>query len=351
MKNKNRFYKDIEKKINGKVIMVTGGTGSFGHEVVDKLTNFEPKKIIIYSRDEKKQFDMRNHYDDGRLEFIIGNVRDAEHVNAAMEDVDLVFHAAALKQVPACEFFPIEAVKTNVLGSNNVITSALKHNIERIVVLSTDKAAYPINAMGETKALMEKIMIAASRKAELHLTKKTVACGVRYGNVMCSRGSVIPYFINLIKQGKPMTATCLEMTRFMLPLRDAVDLVLFALTNGDNGTLFVRKAPACNIKTLIIALAKIFDYKGNSKVIGIRPGEKVHETLITREEFMRAKDVDDYFRIDPESDSLDYDKYFFKGTEFEKMHNEGYTSENTRQMDVEETIELLLSLKEVQASI
>ncbi|MBI3103848.1 polysaccharide biosynthesis protein [Candidatus Daviesbacteria bacterium] len=351
--------KDFSKKIkdkqslllHNKVILITGGTGSFGTAVVAKLLSFTPKRIIIFSRDEKKQFDMRNFYDSPLLKFVIGDVRDKESLDKVMSGVDYVFHAAALKQVPSCEFFPIEAVKTNVLGANNVIELAEHHNVERLVILSTDKAVYPINAMGMTKALMEKVMIAAARKISEANNKSTTLCGVRYGNVMYSRGSVIPYFVDLIKQGKPLAVTDLNMTRFLLPLPDSVDLVLFALTFGENGNMYVRKSSASTIEILAKALCKIFDHKTGIQEVGVRAGEKIHETLVSEEEFLRAKDLGDYYKIPSETQGLDYNKYFIRGREIEDGRLEPFTSENTRRLSLKETIELLMTLPEIQQEL
>ena len=282
----------VKKRIKGTTLLITGGTGSFGNTVIDKLLSLKPKRIVIFSRDEKKQFDMRNTYDDPILRFVIGDVRDRDSVATAMKGVDYVFHAAALKQVPTCEFFPIEAVKTNILGANNVLEAATAAGVRRVVILSTDKAVYPINAMGMSKAIMEKTMIAASRRLNEEGNARTTLCGVRYGNVLYSRGSVLPYFVELIKRNKVLTVTNSNMTRFLLPLADAVDLVLYALTNGKNSHLYVRKAPACTIETLAKAVCRIFSYEKGYKEIGTRAGEKVHETLITSLIFRRkAKDL------------------------------------------------------------
>jgi UDP-N-acetylglucosamine 4,6-dehydratase/5-epimerase len=336
-----------EKAIKGKTIFITGGTGSFGNAVVKKLLKMNPKKIIIFSRDEKKQFDMGNKYNDERLKFFIGDVRDKESVMNSMHGVDYVFHAAALKQVPNCEFFPIEAIKTNCLGANNVINSAIYHKVKRVVVLSTDKAVYPINVMGMTKALMERIMIAVSREKR----SKTILCGTRYGNVMYTRGSVIPYFINLIKQGKKLTVTNKDMTRFMMSLDDSIDLVLHALTNGKDGEIYVRKASSSTIGDLAESLADIFKHKKGIKEIGSRPGEKMHETLISKEESFRAEDHGKYYKINPEVSGMDYRKYYFEGKGNGLNLKEGYTSANTKRLSKNETKKLLLSLKEVKEEL
>ncbi len=336
----------MDQEINGKTILIPGGTGSFGTTVLERLLGLNPKKIVIFSRDEKKQFDLRNKHKDDRLEFIIGDVRDKERVAEVMRGVDLVFHAAALKHVPPGEFFPLELVKTNILGSAHVMQAAISQNVERVVILSTDKAVYPINAMGMTKALMEKTMIAYSRNQK----NDTVLCGVRYGNVMYSRGSVIPLFVEQIKQNKPITVTNKDMTRFMLPLPYSVDLVLYALTHGEPGDLFVKKAPACTVGTLVEALKALFKYDREIENIGTRGGEKTHETLISKEEMLRAEDKGDYYRIPPESKWLQYGKYFTEGVAA-TTNNEGYTSENTQRLSLQETIELLKTLPEIQEEL
>jgi len=338
---------DLAKKISGKTVLITGGTGSFGHTVTKGLLETGVKEIRIFSRDELKQEMMRIEYGNPKLKFYIGDVRDPDSVDKVMQGVDLVFHAAALKQVPSCEFFPIQAVMTNVLGSNNVIQAAIKHGVEKMVCLSTDKAVYPINAMGISKALMEKVAAAASRQ---NASGKTVVCSVRYGNVMCSRGSVIPLFINQIRQGKPITVTVKHMTRFMLPLRDAVSLVLFAFENGSHGDLFVRKAPACTIEVLAQAVKNIFKSDCEIKEIGIRHGEKIYETLLTMEELSRSDDMGDYYRVHLDDRDLNYTVYFTEGDK-EELKLEDYHSHNTRRMDVREMEELLLSLPEVQEEL
>lgn len=343
--------KNVKQIIANKTILITGGTGSFGHSVAETLLSYKPKQIIIFSRDEKKQFDMRNTFQNKVLKFFIGDVRDIDSVNHAMEGVDYVFHAAALKQVPSCEFFPTEAVKTNILGAANVLSSSIKYGVKRVVILSTDKAVYPINAMGMSKALMEKTMIAYARELNEKKYNKTTICGVRYGNVLYSRGSVIPYFIDLMKQKKPLTVTCGLMTRFLLPLRDAVDLVSFALTNGKNGHMYVRKAPACSMDILAQALVKIFHYAGGIKEVGIRAGEKLHETLLAEEERMRCRDVGLYYDIIPESQGLDYNQYYIDGNRVTKDDMKPFTSENTKQLSLEKTIQLLKTLPEIQKEL
>jgi UDP-N-acetylglucosamine 4,6-dehydratase/5-epimerase len=335
-----------KKNLDGKTILITGGTGSFGNAVAEKLLNeFNPKKVVVYSRDEKKQFDMGNKFNNKKLLLIIGDVRDKERLNYAMKNIDLVFHAAALKQVPSCEFFPDEAIKTNSLGAYNVMISAVNNNVEKVVVLSTDKAVYPINAMGMTKALMEKIMVALSREKK----SRTVLCGTRYGNVMYTRGSVIPFFVDLIKNNKPLKITDGEMTRFMMSLEESLDLVFYALANGSNGDIYVRKAPAATVNDLAQALVSVFQYKGGIQEIGIRPGEKKHESLISQEEAYRTKDCGNYFRIAPEAPEMDYRSYYFKGSH--SLPKEGYTSENTKRLSIPEIKKLLLSLDEIKKDL
>jgi len=336
--------------ITGKTILIPGGTGSFGEAVLGGLLKSDCKEIRIFSRDELKQEMMRIKYANPKLKFYIGDVRSKDSVNHVMGGVDLVFHAAALKQVPSCEFFPIQAVMTNIIGSHNVIDSAIENGAECVVCLSTDKAAYPINAMGMTKALMEKVAISATRMLPgIH----TRVCCVRYGNVMCSRGSVIPLFISQIKQNKPITITVPHMTRFLLPLKDAVDLVLFAFRNAEQGDLFIKKATASTIIDLVKALKNIFSSDVPEKVIGIRHGEKIYETLATREEMMRAEDMGDYFRIkldDRNLNYVNYGKYFTEGS-VEEVELDDYTSHNTQRLNVKEVEQLLLSLPEVQAEL
>ncbi len=341
----------VSKKIKGAVILITGGTGSFGNTVVGKLLQLKPKRIVIFSRDEKKQFDMRNKFDNPLLKFVIGDVRDKESVDRVMEGIDYVFHAAALKQVPTCEFFPMEAVKTNVMGTENVLSAARKHKVKRVVVLSTDKAVYPINVIGLSKAMMEKIMISEAKNFEEEGKKETVFCGVRYGNVLYTRGSVLPYFMNLMKQNKKLSVTHFDMTRFLLPLSQAVDLVLHALVYGENGYIYVRKSPACTLETLAQSMCEIFNYSPGFYAVGIRAGEKMHETLITQEEFIRAKSTGDYYKIPPESQGLDYNKYFYKGEKTDVKIITSYTSENTKRLTVKQTKEMLLKLPEIQSEL
>jgi len=338
-------YKDAFKD---KTILITGGTGSFGNAVVKRLLEYGAKKIIVFSRDEKKQFDMGNEYGNDKIRFVIGDVRDKDTIFHAMNGVNYVFHAAALKQVPNCEFFPWEAIKTNVLGAHNVIDAAILRDVERVVVLSTDKAVYPINVMGITKALMERTMIAISREKR----GKTMLCGTRYGNVMCTRASVIPYFINLMKLAKPLTVTDKNMTRFMMSLSQSIDLVLYALTNGKDGELYVKKSSASTVGDLAEVLAEIFNYDKGIKEIGVRPGEKMHETLISAEEAPRTEDCGDYYKINPEVPMMDYRDYYFKSREGgSKLPTEGYTSVNTERLSKEKLKELLLSLDEIKEEL
>ena len=333
---------------NGKTLLITGGTGSFGNAVLRRFLNSGVKEIRIFSRDEKKQDDMRHELQNPKVKFYIGNIRDRQAVDGVMTGVDYVFSAAALKQVPSCEFFPLEAVQTNVLGTNNVLESAIAHGIQNVVVLSTDKAAYPINAMGISKAMMEKVAIAKGRA--LGLGAPTTICCTRYGNVMGSRGSVIPLWIEQMKTGKPITITNPEMTRFMMTLDDAVDLVIYAWQHGDNGDLFVQKAPAATLTTLAQALKELYNSDTEVKVIGTRHGEKLYETLVTREEMAKAEDMGDYFRIPCDTRDLNYDKYFTEGSE--KINEiDTYNSHNTTRLDVEGMKALLKKLKIVREDL
>ena len=329
------------------VLLITGGTGSFGHAVLDRFLTTDIREIRILSRDEKKQDDMRHAYQKwnpqyaDKIKFYIGDVRDYRSIAPAFRGVDFVFHAAALKQVPSCEFFPMEAVKTNIIGSDNVISACVKNGVKKAVFLSTDKAAYPINAMGMTKAIMEKNVIARSRQM---LPGDPVLCLTRYGNVMASRGSVIPLFCQQIDEGKPLTVTNPDMTRFMMTLEDAVDLVLYAFKHGGQGDLFVQKAPAATIETLAQAILELKHSDLSTTIIGTRHGEKLFEVLVTAEEMMRAEDLPGFFRIPADNRDLNYDNYFSKGNpEFGKI--EQYTSHNTRRLNVEEMKQLLLKLK------
>lgn len=325
-----------------KTLLITGGTGSFGHAVLNRFMKSEEfSEIRIFSRDEKKQDDMRNLLNNPKVKFFIGDVRDRQSVDQAMAGVDYIFHAAALKQVPSCEFFPMQAVKTNVLGTENVLNSAINHGVEKVVVLSTDKAVYPINAMGISKAMMEKVMIASSR--DLGGNSKTTICGTRYGNVMASRGSVIPLFVKQIKEGKPLTITDPNMTRFMMTLEDAVDLVLFAFENGNNGDIFVQKAPAATIETLSKALIELYKSDSKINIIGTRHGEKLYEALVTREDMAKAEDMKEYYRIPADNRDLNYNRFFTEG-EKNISHVEDYHSHNTEQLDLNKMKELLLKL-------
>ena len=345
----SQINKTIEAKIKGKVILVTGGTGSFGNAVVSRLITLNPKKIIIFSRDEKKQHDMRNLYNSQILKFVLGDIREKDTIERAMLGVDFVFHAAALKQVPSCEFFPIEAIKTNVIGAHNVITTAIENRVKTLVILSTDKAVYPINAMGMSKAMMEKVMIADSRKIVEENNSHTTLCGTRYGNVLYTRGSVLPFFLEIMKKNEVLPVTNGAMTRFLLPLSQSVDLVLYAMINGKNGDMYVRKAPATTIEILAKAMCKIFDFKKGYKEVGVRAGEKMHEVLVSEEEMMRAQDQGDYYKIPPESQGLDYQKYYSIG---KKIHQiEPFTSANTEQLNFDQTVELLLTLPEIQEEL
>jgi UDP-glucose 4-epimerase len=336
MESNKSIFKD-------KVLLITGGTGSFGNRVLKRFLNSDIGEIRIFSRDEKKQDDMRRKYANDKIKFYIGDVRDLASVNNVMDGVNFVFQAAALKQVPSCEFFPIEAVKTNILGTDNVVNSAINHGVEKVICLSTDKAAYPINAMGMSKALMEKAAIARARTE----STKTTICVTRYGNVMGSRGSVIPLFYKLIEEKAPLTITNPNMTRFMMTLDDAVELVLFAFKNGRTGDLFVQKAPAATIETLAEAVCKFKGVPVNTKIIGTRHGEKQAETLVTREEMMRAEDLGNYFKIGMDDRDLNYGKYFEKGNKSIEEITE-YTSDNTARLDVDGMIKLLIKMGEIE---
>lgn len=330
-----------------KTLLITGGTGSFGNAVLNRFLNTDIKEIRIFSRDEKKQDDMRHRLQNPKIKYYIGDVRNKRSVDNAMLGVDYIFHAAALKQVPSCEFFPIEAVKTNVLGTQNVLDSAAEHGVKRVIVLSTDKAAYPINAMGISKAMMEKVAIAKARALG---DREPIICCTRYGNVMASRGSVIPLWIDQIKEGKPITITDPNMTRYMMTLEDAVDLVLYAFEHGKNGDLFVQKAPAATLTVLAEALKELYKANTEVKTIGTRHGEKLYETLVTREEMFRSEDMGNYFCIPADSRDLNYDKFFVEGQE-DISKVEDYHSHNTRRLDVEEMKELLLKLPEIREDI
>lgn len=323
-----------------KTLLITGGTGSFGNEVMRKFLRTDIREIRIFSRDEKKQDDMRKEYKNDTLRFYLGDVRDIASVKNAMHGVDYIFHAAALKQVPSCEFFPLEAVKTNVLGTDNVLTAAIEYGVKKVICLSTDKAAYPINAMGISKAMMEKVFVAKSRTVS---QDRTLICGTRYGNVMASRGSVIPLFVEQIKRGEPLTVTNPNMTRFLMSLEEAVELVLFAFENAHAGDILVQKAPACTIGDLAQAVKEVFHAPNEIKIIGTRHGEKQHETLLTREEYFAAEDMGGYFRIPADTRDLNYDKYFVEGSEELSLDRE-YNSGNTERLDVEQVKKKLLTL-------
>lgn len=329
-------------------LLICGGTGSFGNAVLTRFLNSDIKEIRIFSRDEKKQDDMRKYYNNNKIKFYIGDVRDPSSINSAMYGVDFVFHAAALKQVPSCEFYPMQAVKTNIIGTSNVIDSAVQHKVKKVICLSTDKSVYPINAMGMSKALMEKVAVS---KANEIASTNTIVCCTRYGNVMASRGSVIPLFINQIRNNKPITITDPNMTRFMMSLDEAVDLVLFAFTHGKSGDIFVQKSPAATMGLLAQAIRQLLNCPDHPiKIIGTRHGEKLHETLLTREEKVRADDLDRYYRVNPDSRDLNYNVYFEEGKEMISCATE-YNSENTYQLNKAELIQMLVELKEIQDDI
>ncbi len=325
--------------LDNKTLLITGGTGSFGNAVLKRFLNTNIKEIRIFSRDEKKQDDMRQFYRNDKIKYYIGDTRDKRSVDSAMHGVDYVFQAAALKQVPSCEFFPMEAVRTNVMGCENVLDSALEHHVKNVIVLSTDKAVYPINAMGMSKALSEKVMIAKSRNLN---GTGTVFCGTRYGNVMASRGSVIPLFIDQIKKGEPLTITDPSMTRFMMTLEDAVELVMFAFANGQQGDIFVQKAPAATILTLTHALKELYNSDSDIRIIGTRHGEKKYEVLVNREDMVKAEDMGDFYRIPADNRNLNYELYYSEGEDVSEI--EEYHSDNTERLDVEGTKKLLLKL-------
>ncbi|MDO9154343.1 MAG: polysaccharide biosynthesis protein [Paludibacter sp.] len=328
-----------------KILLITGGTGSFGNAVLKRFLNTDIKEIRIFSRDEKKQDDMRHALQNPKVKFYIGDVRDRRSVDGAMNGVDYIFHAAALKQVPSCEFFPIQAVRTNVFGTENVLDSAIQHGVKNVVVLSTDKAAYPINAMGISKAMMEKVAIAKAR--QLKDNALTTICCTRYGNVMASRGSVIPLWVEQMKAGKDITITDPNMTRFMMTLDDAVDLVLYAFKNGKNGDLFVQKAPAATLDVLAKSLVELYNSESQIRIIGTRHGEKLYETLVTREEMAKAENMGNYFRIPADNRDLNYDKYFIEGQE-EIAEIDDYHSHNTTRLDNNGMKELLMKLDMVK---
>ncbi len=334
---------DANQKLSGKTLLITGGTGSFGNAVLKQFIDSDIAEIRIFSRDEKKQDDMRHLFKNPKIRYFLGDVRDAYSIRPAMEGVDFCFHAAALKQVPSCEFFPMQAYQTNVVGTSNVIKCAAEQDIERFVLLSTDKAVYPINAMGMSKAMAEKVVRAASRD----ISGKTIPCITRYGNVMASRGSVIPLFVGQAKRGDDITVTNPKMTRFMMSLNDAVDLVLYAFLHGRSGDAFIQTAPACTLTDLADAIIRIFGSKSKVRLIGTRHGEKRAETLLTREEFATAEDLGEYYRVPLDGRSIDYDNFISSGDS--ELDNEyEYTSENTRQLNMDEVVELLLSIDYVK---
>jgi len=336
-----------DKMFRNKTLLITGGTGSFGNAVMKRFLDTDIKEIRIFSRDEKKQHDMRNRYKNDKIKFYIGDVRDIQSVKNAMHGVDYIFHAAALKQVPTCEFFPLEAVKTNVLGTDNVLTAAIEYGVKKVVCLSTDKAAYPINAMGISKAMMEKVFIAKSKTVD---PNKTLICGTRYGNVMASRGSVIPLFIEQIKSGQPLTVTDPSMTRFLMTLEEAVELVVFAFKHAEAGDIMVQKSPACTIRDLAQAVKELFNADNEIKIIGTRHGEKRYETLLTKEEYIKAEDMGNYFRVPADKRDLNYDKYFVEGDQKLSTEKE-YNSDNTERLTVEQIKEKLLQLDYIKGEL
>lgn len=330
-----------------KVLLITGGTGSFGNAVLQRFLSSDVKEIRIFSRDEKKQEDMRLSLKNEKLKFYIGDVRNYDSIYDALAGVDYVFHAAALKQVPSCEFYPLEAVRTNVMGADNVMRAAIARGVKRVVVLSTDKAVYPINAMGMSKAMMEKVMVAHSRNCD---PEKTTLCATRYGNVMASRGSVIPLFLNQLLSGKPLTITDPSMTRFLMSLEQSVDLVLYAFENANSGDIFVQKAPASTIADLAVAMKELLGLSNEIKIIGTRHGEKLYESLVSREEIARAEDLGSYYRIPADSRDLNYNMYFVEGQEEVSMLDD-YTSHNTKRLTVEEVKQILLQLDIIQEAV
>ncbi|GGG95901.1 NAD-dependent epimerase/dehydratase family protein [Staphylococcus pragensis] len=330
-----------------KVLLITGGTGSFGNAVMERFLDTDIKEIRVFSRDEKKQDDMRKKYNNPKLKFYLGDVRDSHSVETAMREVDYVFHAAALKQVPSCEFFPMEAVKTNIIGTENVLQNAIRNNVKKVICLSTDKAAYPINAMGISKSMMEKVFVAKSRNVD---SDQTLICGTRYGNVMASRGSVIPLFIDKIKAGEPLTVTDPNMTRFLMSLEEAVELVVHAFKHAKTGDIMVQKAPSSTVGDLAEALLQLFEADNEIKIIGTRHGEKKAETLLTREEYAQCEDMGDYFRVPADSRDLNYSKYYENGSEKITEAYE-YNSDNTNILTVEEIKEKLLSLEYVRTEL
>jgi UDP-glucose 4-epimerase len=332
---------------SGKTLLITGGTGSFGNAVLQRFLNTNITEIRVFSRDEKKQEDMRIELKNDKVKFYIGDVRNYDSIKFALAGVDYVFHAAALKQVPSCEFYPMEAVRTNVLGTENMLNAALANNVQKVIVLSTDKAVYPINAMGISKAMMEKLMVAKARTTDI---KKTILSGTRYGNVMASRGSVIPLFVKQIKEGTPLTVTDPNMTRFLMSLEDSIDLVVYAFQNAMQGDLFVQKAPASTVLDLALALKELFKADNKIKIIGTRHSEKLYETLLTREEMVRAEDLGGYYRIPCDERDLNYGKYFTEGEE-QLSQTEDYHSHNTKRLNKDEVKEVLLELPFIQEEL
>ena len=330
-----------------KTLLITGGTGSFGNAVMERMLNTDIKEIRIFSRDEKKQDDMRKKYNNDKLKFYLGDVRNLDSLKNAMHGVDYIFHAAALKQVPSCEFFPLEAVKTNILGTENVLSAAIDYGVKKVICLSTDKAAYPINAMGISKAMMEKVFVAKSKTVA---PEKTLICGTRYGNVMASRGSVIPLFIEQIKSGQPLTITDSDMTRFLMSLEEAVELVLFAFEHGEAGDIMVQKSPASTIGDLAQALKELFNAHNEIKIIGTRHGEKRYETLLTKEEYVVAEDLGGFYKVPADQRDLNYNKYFVEG-DYNLTIIEEYNSDNTKRLNIEEIKETLLQLDYIQAEL
>jgi UDP-glucose 4-epimerase len=328
----------MENQFKDKTLLITGGTGSFGHAVLDRFLDSEISEIRVFSRDEKKQHDMRQKLQSAKVKFYIGDVRDYHSLNNAMRGVDYVFHAAALKQVPSCEFFPMEAVRTNVIGTDNCLEAAINNNVNKVIVLSTDKAVYPINAMGISKSMMEKVMVAKSRNSS-----DTILCGTRYGNVMASRGSVIPLFIDQLKKGEALTLTNPEMTRFMMTLKDAVDLVLFAFENGNSGDIFVQKSPASTIEELAIALKQLYNKDNEIKIIGTRHGEKLYETLVSKEDMLKAENFENYYRVPADNRDLNYAKYFSEGSD-DLSSIDDYHSHNTERLSIDGLKAILMKL-------
>lgn len=331
----------------GKTLLITGGTGSFGNCVLNRFLDTDIKEIRIFSRDEKKQDDMRRSYQNDKIKYFIGDVRDPRSLEDAFIGVDYIFHAAALKQVPSCEFFPVDAIYTNAIGTNNVLTAAIRAGVKKVICLSTDKAAYPVNAMGISKAMMEKVFIAKSRSID---PNKTLICGTRYGNVMCSRGSVIPLFIEQIKRGKPLTVTNPNMTRFIMSLEEAMNLVLFAFKNAESGDLMIQKAPACTIGDLAQAINELYKADNEIKIIGTRHGEKMYETLLTKEEAAKAVDMGEFYRVPADNRDLNYGKYLEKGS-LKITDVDEYNSNNTKQLSIEEIQEKLLKIEYIQKEL